>query len=304
MRAAWFWIRDDYRSKRQRRPLLGSAPLLYHSAILHPMALIMTDNKIDALLALRSEGRFLVGRERIRLLEAVAECGSITKAAKIAGFSYKTAWEAVNAINNLLPSPAFVTKAGGRSGGGAEVTEEGRRLIATFHRLEERLSRISTLIAEEGFQGHNESLLWAFGIKISARNAFQTEVTQLKAWPVDVEVTLKVSEENSILAIVTNAAAADLNLAVGRRVIALVKSPFIRLAPLDGANPSAGRNYFIGEVKSRLDAERNSEVQLDIGGGKTLTAVVPREQAELLDIREGGKAAATFDANHVILAAD
>ena len=74
----------------------------------------MTENKIDALLALRREGRFLVGRDRIKLLEAVAEHGSITKAAKAVGFSYKTAWDAVNSINNLLPSPAFVTKAGGR----------------------------------------------------------------------------------------------------------------------------------------------------------------------------------------------
>jgi molybdate transport system regulatory protein len=38
-----------------------------------------TSNKIDALLALRSEGRFLVGRDRIKLLEAVAEHGSITR---------------------------------------------------------------------------------------------------------------------------------------------------------------------------------------------------------------------------------
>ena len=58
---------------------------------------------IDALLALRAGGRLLIGRERIALLEAVMEHKSITKAAEIAGFSYKTAWDAVNAINNLLP---------------------------------------------------------------------------------------------------------------------------------------------------------------------------------------------------------
>ena len=111
----------------------------------------MTGEKIDALLALRSDGRLLVGRDRIKLLEAVAEHGSITKAAKAAGFSYKTAWDAVDAINNLLPSPAFITKAGGRSGGGAHVTEEGRRLIETFHRLEARMSRISSLITNNSW---------------------------------------------------------------------------------------------------------------------------------------------------------
>src|SRR6516162_10678324 len=102
---------------------------------------------IDTLLALRSGGRLLIGRERIALLEAVMEHKSITKAADAAGFSYKTAWDAVNAINNLLPRPAFITRTGGPRGGGAEVTEEGRRLISVFRRLEEKLGRISSAIA-------------------------------------------------------------------------------------------------------------------------------------------------------------
>jgi molybdate transport system regulatory protein len=263
----------------------------------------MTIHKIDALLALRSEGRFLVGRDRIKLLEAVAEHGSITKAAKVVGFSYKTAWDAVNSINNLLPSPAFVTKAGGRSGGGAEATNEGRRLIATFHQLEERLSRISSLIAEEGLEGREDFLLWSLGLRISTRNVFQTEVVKVRKWPVDVEVTLRVSTEHSILAIVTNEAASELGLEPGRKALALVKSSFVHLAPLDQA-PAAARNSFVGRVTRRIDAERNSEILLDIRGGKTMTAVVPRRKAEDLGLEEGSQAVATFDPTHVILAVD
>ncbi|TBW40307.1 LysR family transcriptional regulator [Siculibacillus lacustris] len=260
----------------------------------------MTD-KIDAFLALRSGGRLLAGRERIRLLEAVAEHGSITKAAKATGFSYKTAWEAVDAINNLLPTPAFVTKAGGRVGGGAEVTPEGRRLIATFHRLEARLTEISATIAEDGLDGLEDAL--TVGIKISARNVFQTEVVAVRRWPVDVEVTLKVSDHAAILAIVTNAAAEDLGLVPGRRVLALVKSSFVHLVPLAAAERHR-RNLFRGLVKRRVDAELNSEIHLDIGAGKTMIAVVPRHDAEDLGLAEGGEIAATFDADHVILAVD
>lgn len=266
----------------------------------------MTANKIDAMLALRREGRFLVGRDRIKLLEAVAEHGSITKAAKVVGFSYKTAWDAVNSINNLLPSPAFVTKAGGRSGGGAEVTAEGRRLIATFHQLEERLSRISSLIAEEGLEDHDDFLLWSVGVKISARNVFQTEVTQVKKWPVDVEVTLRVSPETSILAIVTNDAAEELGLEPGRKALALIKSSFVGLAPADLAPIGQGvaRNSFPGTVTRRIDAERNSEVLVDIGSGKTMTAVAPRQTAEDMGIAEGDKVVASFSPTNVILAVD
>ncbi len=263
----------------------------------------MTANKIDALLALRSDGRLLVGRDRIKLLEAVAEHGSITKAAKAAGFSYKTAWDAVDAINNLLPSPAFVTKAGGRSGGGARVTEEGRRLIETFHRLEERMSRISSLIAQEGLAGHDEFSLWSLGIKISTRNVFQTEVVAVRKWPVDVEVTLKVSDEIVIHSIVTNEAAEELELAPGRKALALVKSSFVNLASFDAAQ-LPGRNRFKGTVRRRIDAERNCEVLLDIGGGKTMTAVIARQIAEDLEVSTGALAIASFNAADVILAVD
>ena len=264
----------------------------------------MTDGKIDAYLALRSDGgRLLVARERIRLLEAVAEHRSITKAAKATGFSYKTAWEAVDAINNLLPTPAFLTKAGGRVGGGAEVTEEGRRLIATFHRLEERLARISTVISEAGVEGLEDALLWTIGRKISARNVFQTEVVEVRRWPVDVEVTLRVSEDAAIRSIVTNASVEDLDLVPGRRVLALVKASFVHLLAGE-TSPGRRRNAFPGRVASRLDAEVNSEVRVDIGGGKTLTAVVPRAHVEDLALAEGDDVTAAFDADHVILAVD
>ena len=219
----------------------------------------MTGEKIDALLALRSDGRLLVGRDRIKLLEAVAEHGSITKAAKAAGFSYKTAWDAVDAINNLLPSPAFITKAGGRSGGGAHVTEEGRRLIETFHRLEARMSRISSLIAQEGFAGHDDFALWSLGIKISTRNMFQTEVVSVRRWPVDVEVTLKVTAESMIHAIVTNEAADELGLAPGRKALALIKSSFVRLSLLP--RPRRGGQGRAQQLQRRRQATNRRRTQ-------------------------------------------
>lgn len=259
--------------------------------------------KIDALLALRSDGKLLVGRDRIKVLEAVAEHGSISKAAKIAGFSYKAAWDAVNAINNLLPSPAFVTKAGGKSGGGAEVTPEGRRLIAAFHKLEQRLSDISSMIAAEGLDGAEDLLLWNVGMKISARNVFHAEVVSIRKWPVDVEVTLRISDAHMIQSIITNEGATDLGLAPGRKVIALVKSSFIDLDLGDEPKQGAS-NAFPGVVTRRVDAERNCELLVDIGAGKTVTAVLPRRDVETLGIVEGKRVCASFDPQDVILATD
>jgi len=263
----------------------------------------MKDEKIDAILALRSNGRFLVGRDRIKILEAVAKHGSINKAAKETGFSYKAAWDAVDAINNLLPSPAFVTKAGGRSGGGALVTEEGQRLISTFQRLEARLAQISTAIAEDGFGGQADFLLWSLGIKISTRNVFRAEVVSVARTAVDVDVELCLSNEHRLHSVVTNDAAEELALAPGRKALALIKSSFVQLGAVEGGS-EASANRFVGTITRRIDAERNSEFLVDIGGGKTMTAVIPRIRAEALSARENAQVEATFVPQNVILAVD
>ncbi|PNG27348.1 TOBE domain-containing protein [Methylocella silvestris] len=264
----------------------------------------MPVDQLDALLSLRSEGRLLVGRDRIALLEAVIAHGSMTQAAKVAGFSYKAAWDAVQAINNLLPQPAFVTQAGGKRGRAAEVTEEGRKLISAFHRLEEKLLRISNAIAAEGLDNFDDLLFWGLSVKISARNAFRCKVARIDLDPVDVNVTLQVSEANNITAVVTRGAAENLRLAPGRSAIALVKASFVMLALPGETAVAAGRNRVAGRVARRVDGATNSEIELDIGGGKILIAVAPRVTADDLGVAEGDRLEAIFNASHVILAAD
>ena len=40
--------------------------------------------------------------QQIQLLQAIEQCGSITKAAKSVGISYKTAWDRINMMNLSL----------------------------------------------------------------------------------------------------------------------------------------------------------------------------------------------------------
>lgn len=169
--------------------------------------------------------------------------------------------------------------------------------------LEDHLAKISSAIAEEGLEEIGDALLWATGFKVSALNVFRTEVISIRRWPVDVEIVLKVSDEHSIHATVTNAATEQLGLVPGRQALAFVKAPFVRLVSPDEAATNR-RNLFRGTVVSRVDAEVHSEVHLDLGNGKTLVAVVPRRQAEDLAVAEGADATATFDPDHVIIAVD
>ena len=69
-------------------------------------------------------GTFL-GDTRIRLLEAIAKHGSISQAAKAVPLSYKAAWDAIDAMNNLAEHPLVTRVTGGRHGGGSTLTLYG-----------------------------------------------------------------------------------------------------------------------------------------------------------------------------------
>ena len=64
-------------------------------------------------------GAFL-GDKRVRLLEAIEAHGSISQAAKQVPLSYKAAWDAVDAMNNLADRPLVERSTGGRAGGGLQ----------------------------------------------------------------------------------------------------------------------------------------------------------------------------------------
>jgi molybdate transport system regulatory protein len=82
------------------------------------------------------EGTFL-GYGRIVLLERVREHGSITKAAKTMEMSYRHAWELVDSMNKQSESPLVESAAGGKGGGGAQLTEAGEKAIRLFWKLYE-----------------------------------------------------------------------------------------------------------------------------------------------------------------------
>ncbi|MGD9847247.1 MAG: winged helix-turn-helix domain-containing protein, partial [Variibacter sp.] len=87
---------------------------------------------IEAAITLRTEGISGVGRERIRLLQAVAREGSISAGARAAGLTYKATWDALEAMANLFGRPLLETRTGGRQGGGAQLTPTGLRVIEAF----------------------------------------------------------------------------------------------------------------------------------------------------------------------------
>ena len=260
--------------------------------------------RIEATLALRRSGRGAVGRDRIRLLEELSRLGSIAAAAEAVGLSYKGAWEALNAVNNLLPRPVFAAQSGGRHGGGASLTAEGEALIRAFRLLEDRLDRVTDLLAAGGPGLDPPLLLSRLGLRTTAGNAIRGRIESLRPDGVNQAVTLRLNQTVTLTALVTADSAADLALTPGQEVTALIAASLVVLAPGPERPASSAANALAGRVARRDDGPVGSAVAIDLGEGKTLSAMITRTAAEDLALAPGDPVWALVQAAHVVIAID
>ncbi len=86
------------------------------------------------------QGHGYLGIGRICLLENIERFGSINRAAKEMGMSYKKAWKLVEDLNTLGNEPLVMSEKGGKAGGGTRLTAMGQWYVNRFRQLEQRLS--------------------------------------------------------------------------------------------------------------------------------------------------------------------
>jgi molybdate transport system regulatory protein len=79
-----------------------------------------------------------LGPGKIDLLDTIGRTGSISAAGRELGMSYRRAWLLVDEVNRLFRRPVVSASAGGSHGGGAQLTDFGRALVAAYRRIEER----------------------------------------------------------------------------------------------------------------------------------------------------------------------
>lgn len=77
-----------------------------------------------------------LGPGKAQLLELIQQHGSIRAAGASIGMSYRRAWLLADEINRMFREPSIFTRHGGKSGGGAGLTEFGRELLSRYRRME------------------------------------------------------------------------------------------------------------------------------------------------------------------------
>jgi molybdate transport system regulatory protein len=249
----------------------------------------------------RAESKFL-GGDRIALLEKVDELGSITQAAKAVGISYKTAWEMVNQINNLAAAPLVDRATGGKGGGGASLTTAGREVIEQFRIVQEEHRKfLKNLDQRLGDAASLCQFLRRISMKVSARNLFNGTVASISKGAVNAEVTLALKGDTTITAVVTNGAIDNLGLKEGMAAYAIVKASSVVIGTdLAGAKLST-RNLLTGTIAKLVEGPVSCEVDLELPGGNTISAVITDGSAKQLGLKVGSSATALFKASSVIL---
>ena len=94
-------------------------------------------NKLRYTLSLRVFGEEKIfGPGIAELLERVDQTHSLRKATMDMGMAYSKAWRIVKTAENALGFPLLDSAAGGKGGGGAKLTERGRRFLNAYRKFE------------------------------------------------------------------------------------------------------------------------------------------------------------------------
>ena len=255
-------------------------------------------------LVLGDSKRLSLTATQIDLLSAIDAGGSITRAAKAVGISYKTAWERIENLNNLAEQALVVRAAGGAKGGGTHLTDYGKQIVASFHTLHSEQQRYLQRLGESlGSLTDIDSLLQRTWVNTSARNQFRGTVTRVTPGAVNTEVEVQLNQRQIIIATITRDSAKNLQLKKGKSIVALIKASWVILS-LDTNALSSARNKLVGVVKRVSKGAVQSDITVDIGEGKSLSATITNQSLTAMKIKKGMTICGLFKASSVILLAD
>ncbi|NCE85136.1 TOBE domain-containing protein [Pseudomonas sp. Q1] len=235
--------------------------------------------------------------QRIALLAHIAEQGSITRAAKSAGLSYKGAWDAIDELNNLAQKPLVERSVGGKGGGGAKLTAEGERVLRLYQRLQALQAQV--LGSDEDASDFN--LLGRLMLRTSARNQLHGQVIAIEQHGRNDTIRLQLAAGLNIDAQITHDSTRRLELAVGVEVVALIKAGWLELLAI-GQAATPGHNCMSGIIDTILAADDGpSEVRITLPNGLVLCALAQPAALEALGASENQPIQVQFAPNNVLL---
>lgn len=257
----------------------------------------------EILLTMKLEQRLFADPRRISLLKQIKQTGSISQGAKLAGISYKSAWDAINEMNQLADHTLVERATGGKGGGGTLVTHYGERLIQLYDLLAKIQQKAFDVLQDDALP--LDSLLASisrFSLQTSARNQLFGTVIKRHYQQVQQQIEVLLTDgKTRIKAAVTRQSAERLVLSEGKEVLILIKAPWIELTTQPETLPDSD-NQLAGTISTIEQGQAQSEVLIQLADGQTLCATVPNRDIQQQSLEQGSEVTAFFNADCVIIA--
>lgn len=263
--------------------------------------------RISSSLTIETHAGGLAGKRWMDLLESIDRTHSISAAAKAINLSYKAAWDAVEAMNNLSDKPLVVRSKGGKGGGGTELTARGKQLVVTFKAVEAENARFldnlnSRIKNPQKNLKQDLRIIGRLTMLTSARNHFAGKVVQIKKGAVNDEVELALPGGERLVCVITHESVQTLGLDIGSEAVALIKASWVIAAIPGGPNLKlSARNQLKGKIKRLTPGAVNTEVIIELKGKNSVVAIITNTAAKELGLKVGKPAVAIFKASSVIL---
>ena len=91
---------------------------------------------------LEKDGEVVVGNGKVGLMKMIDELGSIQKAAEKNGMSYRHAWGMIRKIEKRSGFKFVETQVGGRDGGSAKLTLQGKEFLNRYDSFRNGLDEV------------------------------------------------------------------------------------------------------------------------------------------------------------------
>ncbi|MDX2321842.1 MAG: TOBE domain-containing protein [Moritella sp.] len=274
---------------------------------------------LKALLTISVADKVFANPKRIALLQQIQACGSISQGAKLAGMSYKTAWDSVKDMNTRLPDPVVNSEKGGKGGGGAKLTAFGERLLQMYALTDQMQDMVLAALQNQTIPMN--SLLDVMGhlaLKTSARNQLSGTIMSLEhtisavdTIPDRLNSRIQVALANGLTlhATVTQSSCARLSLTVGKPILLLFKAPAVSITRDKIVDENS--NQVLSVVHEIHSNSQTTEVTLAILdehavaksiGPKMIYASIDTQLANQLQLVVGGQYYAVFSSTQTIIA--
>lgn len=243
---------------------------------------------------------YKITKNRMELLKAIDETGSLSKAAKKVGMTYKAVWDAIYNIQNLSGISLILTKSGGKGGGGAVLSEEARHLLKSFYDKEKQINDyLNSLLPLWEKNEDLFGLMKRISLTTSARNQIKGTIKKIKKEPLRSDIFIQVSDHHLITASITNDSVKNLQLQPDKEVFILIKSSHVHLQK-NAKNPDC-KNIFQGKALRIIRGKKHAEINISIENNLVLTAMLSGDELTRLQIQEGDDLFLTVSASDVLL---